>query len=327
MTFADWLSETAAKVDAYGPRRGLRSGAFDFWGGALRHGCHTFGLDDRGTHVYDREWDVLVLLDTCRPDVLAEVAPDYPFLPEPGRIPTLTSVGSTSWEWLHDTFAPDRADSVRNTAYVTGNAHTHRFGDEFPVDPEAFGLLDEVWRYGWDDEFSGMPPRPITDRAVAVGRRREFDRMVVHYMQPHSPYRSLDVERDVDRPGEANLGVWDLLQDGTLPVETAWDAYRDNLRWVLDDLELLLENLDADTVVVSSDHGEAFGEWGLYGHYRHVPVGVLRTVPWVELSATDEGTYEPTLEPPEVDADGADDPDDDETAELVEERLTALGYR
>ena len=71
--------------------------------------------------------------------------------------------------------------------------------------------------------------------------------------------------------------------------------------------------------MLSSDHGEAFGEWGLYGHYRHVPVRALREVPWVKTSATDKQTYEPALEPPE----NSNDEDDSD----AEERLNALRYR
>lgn len=30
-----------------------------------------------GTNVYEKDWDVLVLLDTCRVDALAEVSGEY----------------------------------------------------------------------------------------------------------------------------------------------------------------------------------------------------------------------------------------------------------
>ncbi|WP_137287511.1 alkaline phosphatase family protein [Halorussus salinisoli] len=318
MTFADWVSETKFKLSEYGVRDGTRSAAYDFWGGFARRASHELGLDTAGTPIYERDWDVLVLLDTCRVDALEEVADEYDFVPP--AVPTFTSLGSTSWEWLHDNFTPAYADEISRTAYVTANAHTKRFGDEFQVDAEAFDLLDEVWRYGWDDEFGGIPPRGVTDRAIQVKRDRDPDRLVVHYMQPHTPYRSLEESApEAARllAADDNRAVWDLLQSGDLSRSAAWSAYLENLRWVLEEVELLLSNTDADTLVVSSDHGEAFGEWGLYGHYRHVPLSVLKTVPWVELSASDSGEYEP-----EVEAENVDVTDDD-----VEQRLSALGYK
>ncbi|WP_135828374.1 alkaline phosphatase family protein [Halorussus halobius] len=318
MTFEDWVQDSKRKIDTYGLRKGARSAAFDFWGGAARRFCHTLGLDDGGTPIYDRDWDVLVLLDTCRVDALESVGDEYEFLP--GAVPSFTSLGSTSWEWMHDNFTDEYREEMARTAYVTANPHTRRFGDEFPAPPEAFGLLDEVWTYEWDEEVRNNPPRPVTDRAITVARERDFDRLIVHYMQPHAPYPSLaefapEAARLLDDDEDA--AVWDLLQTGQLSRADAWAAYLETLRWVLGEVDLLLDNLDADRLVVSSDHGEAFGEWGLYGHYRHVPIPVLKTVPWVELSATDTGEYEPSVESESVEVS-----DDD-----VEQRLSALGYK
>jgi hypothetical protein len=316
MTFGDWLRESKHKVDDYGVAGGVRSAALDFWGGFARRACHRLGLDRTGTGIYDRDWDVLVVLDTCRPDVLAEVADEYEFLPE--RIPTFTSLGSTSWEWMADNFNSEYRDEIAETAYVTGNAHTKRLGDEFEAEPLRFGLLDEVWAYGWDEEFDGIPPRPLTDRAIDVMRERDPERLLLHYMQPHAPYRSLDMDWSVGDQKDADAGkVWDLLQIGELSHEAVWSAYRDNLRWVLDDVELFLDSVDAEKVVLTADHGEAFGEWGLYGHYRHVPVSVLKEVPWVTATATDSGDYEPETELADAELTGDD----------VEQRLQALGYR
>jgi hypothetical protein len=316
MTFGDWLRESKHKVDDYGVAGGVRSAALDFWGGFARRACHRLGLDQTGTGIYERDWDVLVVLDTCRPDVLAEVADEYEFLPE--RIPTFTSLGSTSWEWMADNFNSEYRDEIADTAYVTGNAHTKRLGDEFEAEPEWFGLLDEVWEYGWDEEFDGIPPRPLTDRAIDVMRERDPERLLLHYMQPHAPYRSLDMDWSVGDQKDADAGkVWDLLQIGELSHEAVWSAYRDNLRWVLDDVELFLDSVDAEKVVLTADHGEGFGEWGLYGHYRHVPVSVLKEVPWVTATATDSGDYEPEAELADAELTGDD----------VEQRLQALGYR
>jgi hypothetical protein len=66
---------------------------------------------------------------------------------------------------------------------------------------------------------------------------------------------------------------------------------------VLDDVEILLENVDADTVAITADHGEAMGEWGFHSHNIGCPHPIVRKVPWVTTSATDTGSYEPSLEP------------------------------
>ena len=79
-------------------------------------------------------------------------------------------------------------------------------------------------------------------------------------------------------------------------------------------MELLLRSVDAESVVVSSDHGNAMGEWGVYGHPPNMPHDCLRNVPWVETTANDNGEYEPSVEPTTtVDA-------------SKEEQLKSLGY-
>jgi hypothetical protein len=102
---------------------------------------------------------------------------------------------------------------------------------------------------------------------------------------------------------------------GDLTRDEAWAGYLDHLRAGLDDVALLLENLDADRVAITADHGECFGEWGLYGHHLSTPVPELLRVPWVETTATDTGTYDPDIDFEHVD-----------TETSVEEKLSALGY-
>ena len=71
---------------------------------------------------------------------------------------------------------------LSRTAYITGNPYSDSKCTECD-----FGLLNEVWRYAWNDELGTVPADSITDRAVAVGREGEFDQLIIQYMQPHFP--------------------------------------------------------------------------------------------------------------------------------------------
>lgn len=55
----------------------------------------------------------------------------------------------------------------------------------------------------------------------------------------------------------------------------------------MDEIELLLENFEADEVVITSDHGNAFGERFLYQHPIYVEAEAVKAVPWVETRAND----------------------------------------
>ncbi|WP_049911096.1 hypothetical protein [Halorubrum lipolyticum] len=269
---------------------------------------------DYGTNAFEREWDVLVVLDACRADLLRAVAPEFDFL---GEVETVRSVGSSSSEWLVNTFL-NHPETPR-TVMVTGNTWTDRY-----LDADAFAALDEVWKYAWDDAIGTVPAAAVTERAVGLARGRDPDRLVVHYMQPHHPFvpDPLDGDDGMARTGShSNEGnPWVLLRRGEVSVERVWRAYEANLRHVLGEVATLVDNVDG-RVAVTADHGNLFGEWGLYGHPMHTPVPALLAVPWAEATGVDRETLDPDLEPPESlpvsRVHG-------ETSER--ERLEALGY-
>nr|WP_303652199.1 hypothetical protein [Halorubrum laminariae] len=101
-----------------------------------------------------------------------------------------------------------------------------------------------------------------------------------------------------------------------------WDAYEANLQHVLSEVASLAANVDG-RIAVTADHGNCFGEWGLYGHPMYAPVSALLAVPWATVDGADTGAREPTLSPPEplpvsrvYGSDG----------ESEQDRLRALGY-
>ncbi len=305
MTFAQWINETVRRVRTDG-FTGASESLYELYIGGLRRINSVY---PRGTNVYERDWDLLILVDACRVDLIEEVAADYEFLDHPGEI---TSVGSSSLEWLERTFTEEYATEMSGTAYVTGNPFSYRV-----LNPNDLLVLDEVWKYAWDNELGTIPARPLTDRAIATARENNPDRLIVHYMQPHLPSvpnpLSDGMNAETLGQGAGWESPWKRLRRGEIDKETVWQAYHENLEYVLDDIELLLENIDADRAVVSADHGNAAAEYGVYGHPR-VPLATIRQVPWYTTTGTDERTREPTLEP------------EDSTAD-VEERLSALGYR
>lgn len=278
-------------------------------------------LDNEPDYVLDKEWDVLIILDACRVDALEEVADEYEFLPNPPH-ETVWSADSYSEGWLRENFMGKQAlkhrKRMRRLAHISGNPFTDIFdGDEFKV-------LDEVWKYGWDTETGHMPPEPITDSAISYHRENDPEQMLVHYMQPHAPFvgeNATGYEIDVSHFGETAETIgdrtpWELLRDGKMDEDRVWEAYLDTLRVGLDSVETLLKSIDAETVVISADHGNGIGEWGIYGHPRHIPLAPVRQVPWVTTKATDTGEYTPSEKNVEQDSNSVN----------REEQLKSLGY-
>ncbi len=284
------------------------------WRTYLRHGRR---LD--ADPVLEADWDLLVVLDACRGDLWTEVVGDDADLPVGS---TRISPGGTSTEWLDAVFGDADAGALADLGYVTANPYS-----DTHVDGARLAHLAEVWRHAWDDDLGTVRPRAVTDAAVRAGRTADLDRLVVHYMQPHFPSVADETGEGValEAFGEESLSVWEDLRFGRRSPEAVWAAYRANLEAVLEDVLLLLANVDADRAVITADHGNAFGERGLYGHAAGVALRPLREVPWAVTTATDTGSYEPPGTA--AVAESAPAGDRPTATPEVASRLEDLGYR
>lgn len=81
-------------------------------------------------------------------------------------------------------------------------------------------------------------------------------------------------------------GLWlelnpaDLVRNGTRA--SAMKLYEENLRIALESVSDLVTELDG-TVIVTADHGEAFGEEGVWEHHIETYIPALMEVPWLEV--------------------------------------------
>lgn len=266
------------------------------------------------THIYDRDWDVMIILDACRHDMYERRV---------RSCPSIWSVAGSSAEWMTKTFGQADSTELDRTAYVTSNPFSTRSD---ALDGIELGLLDEVWRDGWDDNLGTVPARPVTDRGIAAARSDKFDRVIIHYMQPHYPFiggledgatpiGKLDQET-FGKVGD-DLGMWDRVLLGELDSEEVLEAYDANLDYVMEDVRLLLKNIEGKAVI-SADHGNAIGEWGQWGHRPQIPHPGMRSVPWDVHHCIDEETYQPDTKLKDTSQENVDD--------VVSSRLQELGY-
>lgn len=316
MGLSDWIRETVETAQSESPRYALKHTAHALYLGGLRRLSPFF---PGGIEYWDEEWDVLVILDACRPDLLTEVSAteSYDWVPEPDTLETVRSPASSSQGWMAAHFDSDHRAEMAKTGYITSNMFIRDFT------PDWFGVYSEVSaNLELQDGVRYVDPRELTEKSIDVWRRRDeldIDRLIVHYMQPHTPFRSHpEWFLDTDHSTGWGLGFVEL-RDGRFNRGEFWEAYRDNLEWVLDDVDALVHNCDAD-IVVTSDHGNGFGEWGIYGHPNGIPLDVVREVPWVPIEGTDHRSHTPDLPDDYLDRSQTDENPD------VEDQLKALGY-
>jgi len=294
--FKRWLVHSYKRASEQG-WEGASESAFQLYKGLWRFGTHL----PIGTNVYEYDWDVLIVLNGCQFDLMREVSDEYDFIESVG---TIYSVGSHSIEWTEQTFTQNYLSEINETIYVTANPHSDAIG----IDTSELREVDEVWRYGFDDNLGTIPPQVVTDRAIRADRTHRPEWLVVHYMQPHQPFITAERERSrqlplADAVGADDKGwspgdvgrnnVWRRYRRGELTYEEVWDPYKDTLRMVLDDVEVLLDTLGTRTVAITADHGNAIGEWKMYGHTHGFVHPSVRRVPWVETTGRDASDYEP----------------------------------
>jgi hypothetical protein len=329
VSFQDWVSET---IDCISENENstlrclLRAGYYWYVGGLLLFTRY----HPIGTNIFEREWDALIVLDACRVDALYEVADEYGFLSE---IEKVTSVGSMTPEWVSHTFTNEYSDEISQTGYILENplarqalAGKQNTGvDALPIGPLSYDIAGEdsfdyfeltcsaefasssEWTIG-EGDGERVHPRYTTERAIKAGRSRNMGRLIVHYNYPHEPYPK--AEGSLSKPINS-------LSTKEINSEQVWEDYVNNLRLVLDEVEILLDNLSADNVVITADHGEAFGEYGFYQHIMACPIPCVRQVPWVRTTAKDTGDYSVSAPTPESVSE----------SRTVDEKLQALGYQ
>jgi hypothetical protein len=272
----------------------------------------------KGEHVYDKEWDFLIVIDACRVDLINEVKEDYDFIDE---VDSIYSVGSQSLEWMQNTFERESED----ISYITSNMFTSKMDSSTK---STIGRLEEIWEDYWNERYGVTLPRHVSNEVIRQNRKGEEEKVIAHYMQPHEPFLSpvntgsffennKDFKEEVENWGQRKGGkpIWEHLRDGDVSYDSVWEDYKRNLRIVLNNIEILLENVEFDNVVITSDHGNAMGENGIYGHPYGVHTESIRRVPWIKVGSTE-------------DKNSIDTPNKNkkENNITVDEKLEALGY-
>jgi hypothetical protein len=257
----------------------------------------------------EHDWDNLLILDACRYDLFEEV------FPHEGELDSVISRGSDTPEFLESNFV---GRSFHDTVYVSANPQTERIGIG-----ECFHAYVRLWESDWDEDSHTVLPEVVADRALEAAEQYPDKRLIVHFVQPHYPFLGETgqniAHRTISGGGiieddRGHESVWRRLEAGEIEEDTVRNAYRENLEIAIPAVQRLAESLAGKTVI-TSDHGNAFGRFGIYGHPGRCYLECLTRVPWLELDA--ETRKEVTSEPPQ---------DRVEPGSDVTERLEDLGY-
>lgn len=259
---------------------------------------------DRGLRVMELDWDTLVILDGCRYDTFERRNTIE------GELSEVVSGGSSSPRFMEFNFA---GGTFHDTVYVTANPYLVRRGLT-----ENFYRDIELWQNQWDAELRTVTPETVTEAAIEAHAEHPNKRLIVHFMQPHYPFIG-PMGQQIEQGGILDdcdtMRIWDQLRHGKIDRQRVIEAYEENLDLVLPHVEELIETIGGKTVV-TADHGNSFGRFGVHGHPHGVFISDLVDVPWLEVPG-DRRTITAGERVSE------DEPTDEDT---VSERLADLGY-
>jgi len=211
--------------------------------------------------IYNTEWDYLVILDACRYDIFKQVN----WLS--GDLEPVWTEGSETTSWFSNTFT-EPIDTILISP--------HPFFS--PMNPKKLSFVnfkdthyvERGTRIRERGVVMGLaPPEYTTDEVLKL----KPDKAIIHYCQPHFPAL-----------GEPKLiyghsKLHQMVKNGEITQDYMKRAYRGNLEYVLREVERLMDNMDGK-FIITADHGELFGEHGMYGHPVYYTAPELRVVPW-----------------------------------------------
>lgn len=283
-----------------------------------------------GVEVIKQDWDNLLILDGCRHDLFQVVWEDYEL---DATLEPRYSRASHSRGFILENFI-DR--ELYDTVYISANPFTQT------IPENTFHYVRSLLSEEWDEELRTVPPWSVASAGVDAFHQFPNKRLIIHFMQPHYPFISergqeidesavdpvaldLDSNSPVDnkQEGDSEMPIWRRLQFGLgITYDEVWEAYRENLELVLEEVIYLLQHLDGKTVI-TSDHGNLVGDRQRplpvrgYGHPSKLFVDDLLEVPWVTLD--DKTRRQISSEPPIM---------GEKTSEgNIDQQLEALGYK
>lgn len=310
--------------------------------------------------IYKEDWDYLIVLDACRYDYFERIHKDY--LDGDLEKKRSRGSHTTEWLEKTFTKEIKDVTYISTNPHVNGLGKPIKETSGYNSNWRATEVFDEVvdvWADDelWNDNLGTVLPEDVNKAAL---ENNSTNRLIIHYIQPHEPYLGLQDEsyhwqgkeraesnknnrlkdtilRKVVKPffhlfskktqfkikksiGEELSTLQRLVVEGE--GEKLQELYEENLRTVFEAVKDLTEKLDGK-IIITSDHGEAFGEDGEWGHSRGVDIPILRTVPWFEVEGIKEGVETQTLKTESKNKEDGNN----SSEEKIKKKLEALGYK
>ena len=223
----------------------------------------------------ERDCFCLIVLDSARADFFRNVLHMFDHLKD-----TCELAYKEAWiDWCNTTtwFKTVFSDGPYDLVYVSGNPIVYKFATG------KFRAFIHAFKECWEEKLRTVLPSCICKKVML----HLYPRMVVHFLQPHYPYLGLKLPEHVVRIGlDAERALSAAVKAG-VPLDEIKRAYIAALKWGIAHVVKLVERLPHNLIIVTSDHGELFGEEGRWAHPSMPDTDIrhpaLHVIPWLVI--------------------------------------------
>ncbi len=217
-------------------------------------------------YIHCKKWKYLIILDACRYDCFKDNW-DYT------NIIKVKSPASTTYNFMQKMFP-----YYYNYTIYSANPfiNSKDLGHWRYNSSKHFNKIINIFIHFWDEEKGTVIPETM----YYVCKNAEH-KSILWFLQPHSPYICLNSGISYEqflswKPKDSMFEKNDKIDYVFLKK-----CYIDNIKRVIPVVRKLIDELDKP-IIITSDHAELFGEYGVIGH-PDLNVPELRNVPLIYI--------------------------------------------
>jgi len=250
--------------------------------------------DLNGIKIFNYSWDNLIILDACRYDLFEN---EWEKTNINGNLYKAKSSGSHTKSFIKNNF---KKDFYNNLVYITANPHV-----DILLKNRIYKIIS-VWKSDWNEKYHTVLPEVIYQHAIDASIKFPDKKLIIHFMQPHYPYIGYNLrDKSLEYLKQAALNENKIKSDVNhkeslltwhsskiyriIDKKEHYRLYKKNFLIVWSYVLKLIKNLSGK-IIITSDHGEAFGEKihplipiKFYGHKEGININPLRNIPWLEI--------------------------------------------
>ena len=234
----------------------------------LKKGLTSVFIKPGAKTVFEKDWDVCFVLDACSYDVFRELSQLK------GKLTKEISWGFNTARWTVHNIREEHRDTI----FLYTNPWVARIVGEENL-KKYFYYHEGLWKEHWSEQHRTVMASDALNKADFLIPRYKDKKFLVFLLQPHDPFYATSDFKVADN---SLRWVEDFYKGNTRP-EVMVEAYKNNLKMVLHQIGEFQKKFKDKKIIITADHGESLGQYGVCYSHKGGYLPWLVEVPWFEF--------------------------------------------